>query len=107
MTRGPTEASFKCSIAPWLSVRKSAQAVEFYKSAFGETEVYLLPGVCEWKPCPDDPYRRGSRCGLCAGSKCRRIGDLSRKRRARLADRTRGRSFRPSLGNWASACGLR
>jgi PhnB protein len=44
MTRGPTEASFKCSIAPWLSVRKSAQAVEFYRSAFGATEVYLLDG---------------------------------------------------------------
>jgi PhnB protein len=44
MTRGPTEASFKCSIVPWLSVRKSAQAVEFYKSAFGATEVYRLDG---------------------------------------------------------------
>ena len=34
--------SFRCSIAPWLSVRNSAQAVEFYKSAFGATEVYRL-----------------------------------------------------------------
>ncbi len=31
-----------CSIAPWLSVRNSAQAVDFYKSAFGATEVYRL-----------------------------------------------------------------
>ena len=30
------------SIAPWLSVRNSAQAVDFYKSAFGATEVYRL-----------------------------------------------------------------
>ena len=35
-------ASFRCSIAPWLSVRNGAQAVEFYKSAFGATEVYRL-----------------------------------------------------------------
>ena len=31
-----------CSIAPWLSVRNSAQAVDFYKSAFGAIEVYRL-----------------------------------------------------------------
>jgi len=35
-------ASFPCSIAPWLSVRNSAQAVDFYKSAFGATEVFRL-----------------------------------------------------------------
>ena len=34
----------KCSIAPWLSVRNSAQAVEFYKAAFSATEVYRLDG---------------------------------------------------------------
>jgi PhnB protein len=32
------------SIVPWLSVRKSAEAVEFYKSAFGAVEVYRLDG---------------------------------------------------------------
>ena len=32
----------RCSIAPWLSVRKSAQAVEFYKAAFGAKEVLRL-----------------------------------------------------------------
>lgn len=31
-----------CSIAPMLSVRNGARAVEFYKSAFGATEVYRL-----------------------------------------------------------------
>ena len=30
------------SIAPWLSVRSSANAVAFYKSAFGATETYRL-----------------------------------------------------------------
>ena len=30
------------SIAPWLSVRSSAKAVEFYKSAFGAIETYRL-----------------------------------------------------------------
>jgi PhnB protein len=37
-------SSLRCSIAPWLSVRGSARAVEFYKSAFGVTEVYRLDG---------------------------------------------------------------
>jgi PhnB protein len=43
MVLDPTAgSSFPCSIAPWLSVRNSAQAVDFYKSAFGATEVYRL-----------------------------------------------------------------
>jgi PhnB protein len=33
---------FASSIEPWLSVRRSAQAVEFYRSAFGAVEVYRL-----------------------------------------------------------------
>ncbi len=36
--------SVVCTIAPWLSVRDSRLAVEFYKSAFGAIEVYLLDG---------------------------------------------------------------
>ena len=32
------------SIAPWLTVRNSVKAVEFYKSAFGALEVYRLEG---------------------------------------------------------------
>jgi PhnB protein len=35
-------ASPATSIAPWLSVRNSAQAVAFYKSAFNAVEVYRL-----------------------------------------------------------------
>ena len=35
-------ASFQSTIAPWLSVRNSAQAVDFYKSAFGAIEVYRM-----------------------------------------------------------------
>jgi PhnB protein len=31
-----------CTIAPWLSVRNSAKAVDFYKSAFGAKEVYRM-----------------------------------------------------------------
>ena len=34
--------SFRSLIAPWLSVRNSARAVDFYKSAFGATEVFRL-----------------------------------------------------------------
>jgi PhnB protein len=32
----------QCSIVPWLNVRKSAKAVEFYKTAFGAVEVYRI-----------------------------------------------------------------
>jgi PhnB protein len=32
------------SIAPWLSVRKGAQAVNFYKSAFSAKEVFRIEG---------------------------------------------------------------
>ena len=38
------DTSFRCTIAPWLSVRNSARAVDFYKSAFGATEAYRLDG---------------------------------------------------------------
>jgi len=31
-----------CSIAPWLSVRNGAEAVEFYKTAFGAVEAFRL-----------------------------------------------------------------
>lgn len=32
----------QCSIVPWLSVRKSLEAVEFYKAAFDAVETYRL-----------------------------------------------------------------
>ena len=35
-------AATSISIAPWLSVRNSAKAVDFYKSAFGADEMYRL-----------------------------------------------------------------
>jgi PhnB protein len=38
------KATARCTIAPWLSVRGSAKAVEFYKSAFGATEAFRLDG---------------------------------------------------------------
>ena len=34
--------SIPCSVAPWLSVRNGARAVEFYTSAFGAREVYRV-----------------------------------------------------------------
>lgn len=41
-TGGDREPSLKCSVAPWLSVRRGAQAVAFYKQAFGAIEVYHI-----------------------------------------------------------------
>jgi PhnB protein len=35
-------SSFKSSIAPWLSVRSSPKAIDFYTNAFGAKEVYRL-----------------------------------------------------------------
>jgi PhnB protein len=43
MTNAAT-GSFRCSIAPWVSVRGSARAVEFYKAALGAVEVFRLDG---------------------------------------------------------------
>src|SRR6266481_2223230 len=37
-------ATVRCTIAPWLSVRGSTKAVEFYKAAFGATEAFRLDG---------------------------------------------------------------
>jgi PhnB protein len=42
MTNTETKRSIPTSIAPWLSVRNGAKAVDFYKSAFGAIEVYRL-----------------------------------------------------------------
>jgi PhnB protein len=41
-TNSAAAGSFRTSIAPWLSVRNGARAVEFYKSAFGAIEVFRL-----------------------------------------------------------------
>jgi PhnB protein len=43
------QAAFQPSLSPWLSVRDSARAVEFYKAAFGAVEVYRMvdPGSGE------------------------------------------------------------
>jgi PhnB protein len=34
------DVTFRSSLAPWLSVRGSARALEFYRAAFGAAEVY-------------------------------------------------------------------
>jgi PhnB protein len=44
MNADDLQASFHGSLAPWLSVRDSARAVDFYKAAFGAVEVYHLEG---------------------------------------------------------------
>src|SRR5277367_1654123 len=36
----PTRPSQHSSLAPWLTVSLGAKAIEFYKAAFGATEVY-------------------------------------------------------------------
>lgn len=41
-TDASTAISIAYSLAPMLSVRNGAQAVEFYKSAFGAIEVYRM-----------------------------------------------------------------
>jgi len=41
-TEAAAKGSVRCTIAPWLSVRGSATAVEFYKAAFGAAEVFRL-----------------------------------------------------------------
>ncbi|MEO8335445.1 MAG: VOC family protein [bacterium] len=42
MSNDANTPQIQCSIAPMLSVRKGARAVEFYKSAFGATEVFRI-----------------------------------------------------------------
>jgi PhnB protein len=42
MSAQPTASAIQTTLAPWLSLRGSARAVEFYKSAFGAVEVYRL-----------------------------------------------------------------
>ncbi len=37
-----TSAKIRTTIAPWLSVRQSARAVDFYKAAFGATEAFRM-----------------------------------------------------------------
>jgi PhnB protein len=39
-----TKNPIAVSLAPWLSVRRGLQAVEFYKSAFGALEIYHVDG---------------------------------------------------------------
>jgi PhnB protein len=36
----PNPETFRSSIAPWLTVPQDAKAIDFYKSAFGASEVY-------------------------------------------------------------------
>jgi PhnB protein len=42
MSADDSPISFKTSLALWLSVRRGAAAIQFYKAAFGAVEVYHL-----------------------------------------------------------------
>ena len=42
MSAEPTTPVVQTTLAPWLSVRGSARAVEFYKAAFGAVEVFRI-----------------------------------------------------------------
>src|ERR1700738_5203897 len=43
MSLAPTlESTLRTSISPWLSVRRSAKAVDFYKAAFGAIEAFRI-----------------------------------------------------------------
>ena len=42
MTENPTTKQPVTSVAPMLSVRKGAKAIDFYKSAFGATEAFRI-----------------------------------------------------------------
>ena len=39
-----SKAAISNSIVPWLNVRSSTRAIEFYKAAFGAVEVFRLGG---------------------------------------------------------------
>ena len=41
----PSASQSRPTLAPWLTVREPARALEFYKSAFGATETYSIPGA--------------------------------------------------------------
>lgn len=42
MTGASARVSMPTTIAPWLSIHNSANAVDFYKAAFGANETYRL-----------------------------------------------------------------
>jgi hypothetical protein len=127
----------RCSIAPWLSVRKSSQAVAFYQAAFDAKEVFRLEsetgsviarlsiGAEFWvgDESPEhanfSPQTLGGgtvrlilsvadpRCDICESG-----GDGSNRgapsgRATWLANRTARRSVRTSLGNCARTERLR
>ncbi len=113
-------SSFKCSIAPWLSVRSSAKAIDFYKSAFGAKEVYRLEdpgggvvvrlsvnGAEFWLSHESADHANASpdpigRCDFRPGHRCRGDPNFSRRRGTRLASGPPRRSFQIALGNWSS-----
>jgi PhnB protein len=45
---GSPVSPISTTIAPWLSVSDAAEAIEFYRSAFGAIEAYRLDGEAGW-----------------------------------------------------------
>ena len=104
------------SIAPWLSVRNGARAVEFYKAAFGAVESHRLEdptgavvaklsvhGAVFWVS-GESPENVNSGPEFVGGGTVRMVlivpdPDAAFARATRLASRTRSGSFRSSLGN--------
>jgi PhnB protein len=84
-TVSSTSGSVAYSIRPWLTVPNGVQAIEFYKSAFGATEVYRLEdprgGVvarlsvegAEFWLSGESPERGGSSPGFIVGRPVRMI----------------------------------
>jgi PhnB protein len=75
----------QCSIAPWLSVRNGAAAVEFYKAAFGAVERFRIEsengdvvarlafGVAEFWLADESPAHGNFSPETLGGSTCRMV----------------------------------
>jgi PhnB protein len=44
MSNAPSSTGFRTSVTATLSVRNWAQAIDFYKAAFGASELFRVPG---------------------------------------------------------------
>ena len=76
-------SDFKTAITATLSVRRWAEAMDFYKAAFGAAELYRVPGG-----------------GLQTGGRGRREAGFASGGGTRLAAGADCRSVRASLGSW-------
>ncbi len=80
-----SQTNIKCAIAPWLSVRNGAAAVEFYKAAFGAVERFrieseqgdvvarLAVGTAEFWLADESPAHGNFSPETLGGSTCRMV----------------------------------